>query len=92
MESVGLYLGLLALGVCLAVPIAALAVGLGQGNAAASALQGMARQPEMHGKLQTSMLIALGFMEALAIYALLVFFLMFGKLPSYEQLIDKLPK
>jgi F-type H+-transporting ATPase subunit c len=85
-----LYLGLLALGVCLALPIAALGVGLGQGRAAAAALEGIARQPEAANKIQPAMILALAFMEAIALFAFIIFLLMFGKLPGVttEQLLD----
>lgn len=77
-----LYLGMLAMGVALALPIAALGVGLGQGRAAAAALEGIARQPEAAGRIQTAMILALAFMEALALFTLLTFFIMSGKLPG----------
>ena len=50
------------LGIGLMLGIAALGVGIGQGIAANGALNGMARQPEASGKIQTAMLIALAFM------------------------------
>lgn len=81
-----LYLGLLALGVALGLPIAVIGAGLGQGKAAAAALEGVARQPEAAGKIQTMMIIALALIESLVIYALLMFFMLQGKLPSLEQL------
>jgi F-type H+-transporting ATPase subunit c len=56
--------------------IAAIGVAFAQSAAAQKALDGAARQPEVAGKLMTQMLIALVFMETLAIYALLVVFLM----------------
>jgi F-type H+-transporting ATPase subunit c len=77
-----LYLGLLALGVTLGLPIAVIGAGLGQGKAAAAAMEGMARQPEMAGKIQTAMIIALALIESLVIYALLMFFIMSGKVPA----------
>ena len=43
--------------------LAALGVGLGLGMIGNGAMQGMARQPEAIGKLQTAMLIALAFVE-----------------------------
>ena len=43
--------------------IAAMGVAIGLGLVGFSALQGMARQPEAIGKLQTVMLIALAFVE-----------------------------
>lgn len=78
----GLYLGLLGMAVAIGLPIAALGVGLGQGRAAAAALEGIARQPEAAGRIQTAMILALAFMEALALFTLLTFFILSGKIPS----------
>lgn len=47
----------------LALGIAAAGVAIGLGLIGYSGLQSMARQPESQGKLQTSMLIALAFVE-----------------------------
>jgi len=76
------YLGMLALATGLGLPIAAFGVGLGQGRAVASAMEGMARQPEAGGQIQTGMIIGLALLEALVIYALLMFFILQGKLPA----------
>ncbi len=70
----------LALVVGLGVSIAVLSAALGQGKAAAAALEAIARQPDATGDIQRVMIIALGFIESLVIYALLVFFLLNGKL------------
>jgi F-type H+-transporting ATPase subunit c len=83
-----LYLGLLALGTAIGLPIAVIGAGIGQGIAANGALQGMARQPEMHAKLQTSMIIALALIESLVIYALVMFFMMQSKFPAVNTLDD----
>jgi F-type H+-transporting ATPase subunit c len=85
-----LYFMALAFAVGLGVPIAVLSAGLGQGKAAASALEGIARQPEAAGKIQTSMIIALAFIESLVIYALLMFFLLQGKLPATADVLSKI--
>jgi F-type H+-transporting ATPase subunit c len=77
-----LYLGLLGLGVAIGLPIAVIGAGIGQGKAAAAALEGIARQPEMASKIQTVMIIALALIESLVIYALLMFFMLQGKLPA----------
>jgi len=77
-----LYLGLLALGVAIGLPIAVIGAGIGQGNAAAAALEGIARQPEATGKIQTVMIIALAIIESLVIYALVMFFMLQSKLPT----------
>ncbi|HRF58903.1 MAG TPA: ATP synthase F0 subunit C [Fimbriimonadaceae bacterium] len=47
----------------LGLGLAALGVGIGLGLIGYGAMQGMARQPESIGKLQTAMLIALAFVE-----------------------------
>ena len=46
--------------------------GLGQGRAESSAVEAMARNPAVAGKILTAMLIGLAMIEALAIYALVV--------------------
>ena len=56
----------------LAMAVAAFGCALGQGNAIARALEGIARQPEAAGKIQGPLLIGLGFIEALAIYVLVI--------------------
>lgn len=85
-----LYLMALALAVGLGVPIAVLSAAIGQGKAAASAMEGIARQPEAAGRIQTAMIIALAFIESLVIYALLMFFILSGKLPETEAIMRTL--
>lgn len=72
--------GLIAIAAALAIGLSTIGVGLGQGNAASKALESMARQPEMQGKLQSTMILAMGFMEALAIYGLVIAFMLLGKM------------
>jgi F-type H+-transporting ATPase subunit c len=81
-----LYFMALAFALGLGVPVAVLGAGLGQGRAAAAAMEGMARQPEQTGRIQTAMILALAFIESLVIFSLLVFFLMSGKLPNTEKM------
>lgn len=85
-----LYLGMLALAVGLGLPIAVLSAAAAQGRAASAALEGIARQPEAAGRIQTAMIIGLALIESLVIYALLMFFLLNGKLPavSAEQAVQ----
>ena len=80
----------LALAVGLGVPIAVLSAAIGQGKAATSAMEGIARQPEAAGKIQTAMIIALAFIESLVIYVLLMFFLLQSKLPATQLILDKI--
>ncbi len=76
------YLGQLAMATGLGLPIAVIGAGLGQGIAIYGAVQGMARQPEASGTIQTAMIIGLALIESLVIYALLMFFILQGKLPT----------
>ena len=85
-----LYLMALALVVGLGVPIAVLSAAMAQSKAASSALEGIARQPEAAGRIQTAMIIALAFIESLVIYALLMFFLLMGKLPETAEILSKI--
>uniref|UniRef100_UPI003002CE9F ATP synthase CF0 subunit III n=1 Tax=Prototheca miyajii TaxID=2034260 RepID=UPI003002CE9F len=56
----------------LAVGIAAIGPGIGQGNAAGYALEGIARQPEAEDKIRSALLLSFAFMESLTIYGLVV--------------------
>ncbi len=56
----------------LSIGLAALGCGIGQGRAAAGALEGISRNPSAYDKIFTPMIIALALIESLSIYALLV--------------------
>ena len=73
-------MGLIALGVALAISLATIGPGIGQGLAAAKGLEGMARQPEAAGMLRTNMILSFAFMESLSIYGLVVAFLLLAKM------------
>ena len=70
----------LALGAGLGIGIASFGGALGQGKAAAAALEGIARNPEAAGKVMTPMIIALALIESLVIYSLVIAFLLMGKI------------
>ncbi|WP_312694832.1 ATP synthase F0 subunit C [Caproiciproducens sp.] len=72
--------GMIALAAALAISLSTLAPGIGQGMVASKALEAMARQPEMAGTLRTSMILAMALMEALAIYGLLIAFILIAKI------------
>jgi F-type H+-transporting ATPase subunit c len=72
--------GLIGIGAALAIGLAALGGGLGQGRAAASALDGIARNPQASGKIFVPMIVALALIESLVIYGLLIAFQLAGKL------------
>jgi F-type H+-transporting ATPase subunit c len=69
--------GLLAAG--LGMSIAAFGGALGQGKAAAAALEGIARNPSASDKLFTPMILGLALIESLVIYSLVISFMILGK-------------
>jgi len=74
------YQSMLAWALPMGVGVAAVGSALGLGRAVGSAMEAMGRQPEAAGKIQTAMVVGAAFIEALTLYALLVFFLLFGKI------------
>lgn len=80
---------------CLAIGISVLAIasfgcGIGQGIAVYGAATAVARQPELFGRVQMLMFIGLGFIEALAIYSLVISFILMGKLPDTAAVLKVL--
>lgn len=68
-----------ALSAPLAVGFAALGSGIGLGITIGKAVEAIGRQPEATGKILTTMIIGAALIEALTIYALIVFFIVLGK-------------
>jgi ATP synthase F0 subunit c len=54
----------------------ALGAGIGIGLSVHGALNGMARNPDAYGNLFTNMILGIAFSEAIAIYCLVIAFLM----------------
>jgi F-type H+-transporting ATPase subunit c len=71
---------MVALAIGLGLGLAAAGCGLGQGKAAAAALEGIGRNPSAAKELQTPLLLSLAFIESLAIYSLVISFILLGKL------------
>lgn len=76
------YQSMLAWALPMGVGLAAVGSGLGLGRAVGSAMEAIGRQPEAAGKIQTAMIIGAALIEALTIYALVVFFILSGKIGS----------
>lgn len=72
--------GLIALAAGLAIGLAAAFGALGQSKGVAAALEGIARNPAASGKLVTPMIIGLALIESLVIYALVIAFMILGKI------------
>ena len=64
-----------AIGAGLCMGIGAIGPAIGEGNAVAKALEGMARQPEAAGNLRTNMILGCAITETPGIYSLLISFL-----------------
>jgi len=72
--------GYIAVGAGLAMGLAVLGGGLGQGNAAKAALEGIARNPQAAGQITTPMFAALAFIESLVIFTFVIAFFLQGKI------------
>lgn len=70
----------LAIAAPLCVGLAAFGSGIGLGLAVAGAMNAIGRQPEASNKILTSMIIGAALIEALTIYALIVFFVSLGRM------------
>jgi F-type H+-transporting ATPase subunit c len=66
-------------GAGVAIGFAVLGAGIGQGMAVGGTVQGIARNPGAAGQIQTPMIIGLAFIESLALFALIIAFLLQGK-------------
>jgi len=64
----------------LAIGIAAFGGGLGQGRAAAAALDGISRNPGASDKIFTPMILGLALIESLVIYALVIAIMLYLKI------------
>ena len=64
--------GLRVLAAGLAIGLGALGPGIGIGILGYGAMQALARNPEAKGPIQTNMIVAIAFAEAIGIYALII--------------------
>ncbi len=72
--------GLIAVGAGLGAGLTTLGAAKGIGHLAGEAVGGIARQPEAGGRIFTSLIIAAALIEGFTFFALIVCFLMGGKL------------
>ena len=77
------------IGAGLAIGLAALGGTLGQGRAAAAALEGISRNPGAAARIQTPMILGLALIESLVIFALLIAFLLNRYGPIAREMIEK---
>lgn len=72
----------MSIAVAVAVMMSVCVVGpaVAQGIVASKAIDAIARQPEAAGNIRSTMILALGLIEALTIYGLLIGFMLVGKI------------
>ncbi|GGK25791.1 ATP synthase subunit c [Caldalkalibacillus thermarum] len=67
------------LAAAIAVGLAALGASFGVSNIVSRTIEGIARQPESRGVLQTTMFIGIGLVEAIPIFAVVIAFIALGQ-------------
>lgn len=67
------------LAAAIAVGLAALGAGIGNGLIVSRTVEGIARQPELKGPLQTTMYIGVGLVEAMPIIAVVIALIVMGR-------------
>ncbi|CAG9620137.1 F0F1 ATP synthase subunit C [Sutcliffiella rhizosphaerae] len=67
-----------ALAAAIAIGLAALGAGFGNGMIVSKTVEGIARQPELKSALQTTMFIGVALVEAIPIIAVVVAFMVMG--------------
>ena len=72
-------MGMVALGIGMCMGLAALGIGLGQGLALSKGLEGMSRQPEVAGTIQTGMIVGMAIMETIGVLTFVIAIMLSGK-------------
>jgi F-type H+-transporting ATPase subunit c len=72
-------MNLATLGAGIGAGLAVIGAGLGIGRLAGSALEAIGRQPEALGDIRTTMIIAAALVEGVALFALVICFILQGK-------------
>ena len=92
MDSLSLIGALSALGACIGMGIGAIGSAIGEGNAAASALQGMAQQPDEASRIRSTAFILIAMIETTAIYTFVVVMLVLYANPFWNKALELVTK
>ena len=84
------FFGAIVLAAGLSVGIAACGCGVGMGHATRGACEGIARNPELAGRLTVTMILGIALIESLTIYALVVALILLYANPILPKLISLL--
>ena len=74
--------GMVAVGAGFGAGLAVIGAGIGIGRIGGQAVEGMARQPEAAGRIQTAALILAALIEGVALFGAVIAFQLAGKIPN----------
>jgi F-type H+-transporting ATPase subunit c len=74
--------GMVGVGAGIGAGLAVIGAGLGIGRIGGQAVEGMARQPEAAGRIQTAALILAALIEGVAFFGVVIAFQLAGKIPK----------
>lgn len=89
MDSYTLIGAVSAFAACLCMGLGSIGSAIGEGNAAAAALQAMAQQPDEANRIRSTMFVSLAMIETSALYALLIAFLALYANPFWNYAINQ---
>jgi len=72
--------GIIAIGAGIAMGLAALGIGLGQGMLGSKAMEAMGKQPEAAGSVRTAMIVAMAIMETIGVLTFVIAIVLAGKI------------
>lgn len=89
MDSYAIIGAVSVLGACICMGIGSIGSALGEGQAAAAALQAMAQQPDEANRICSTMFVTLAMLETTALYAMLIAFLTLYANPFWNYAISQ---
>ncbi len=82
-----MHLALVCLSAALSIGLTGLGAGMGMGHGVEGACLGIARNPEVKGPITTTMILGLALIESIAIYGLVIAFILLYANPYKEALL-----
>lgn len=73
-------MNLVGLGAALAMGMVGLGISLAQGSALGKGLEGISKQPEAGGKIQTAMIVGMAIMETIGVLTFVIAIILTGKM------------
>jgi len=71
---------MIGIGVGIIMGLVGLGIGLGQGIALSKGLEGISRQPEASGSIQTAMIVGMAIMETIGVLSFVIAIMLVGKM------------